>query len=159
MILVGFIGNAQKSQNALLGSALIVGAVVLWSAYTLLSRSVKDSDTVLVTTVSTFIGTALSLPLPAYEIITSGMPDISWRAWAGMAYLGVFASAVAYSLYNQALENLPAAQVGNFLNLNPVIGALIAFIFLKDSLTALQLSGGVLVLAGIWLSSNRTKAT
>jgi drug/metabolite transporter (DMT)-like permease len=159
VILVGFIGNAQKSQNALLGSFLIVGAVVLWSAYTLLSRSVKDSDTVLVTTVSTFIGTALSLPLPAYEIITSGMPDISWRAWAGMAYLGVFASAVAYSLYNQALENLPAAQVGNFLNLNPVIGALIAFIFLKDSLTALQLAGGVLVLAGIWLSSNRSRAT
>ncbi|WP_346317624.1 DMT family transporter [Chitinophaga sp. YIM B06452] len=159
VILVGFIGNAEKSQNALLGSFLIVGAVLLWSAYTLLSRSVKDSDTVLVTTVSTFIGTALSLPLPAYEIIVHGMPDISWRAWAGMVYLGIFATAVAYSLYNQALENLPAAQVGNFLNLNPVIGALIAFIFLKDSLTTLQLAGGVLVLAGIWLSSKRAKAT
>lgn len=159
VILVGFIGNAEKSQNALLGSFLIVGAVLLWSAYTLLSRSVKDSDTVLVTTVSTFIGTALSLPLPAYEIIVHGMPDISWKAWAGMIYLGIFATAVAYSLYNQALENLPAAQVGNFLNLNPVIGALIAFIFLKDSLTTLQLAGGVLVLAGIWLSSKRAKAT
>ncbi|MBO9152285.1 DMT family transporter [Chitinophaga sp. GCM10012297] len=157
VILVGFIGASDKSANALLGSSLIVGAVLLWSAYTLLSRSVKEYDTVLVTTVSTFIGTALSLPLPAYEIITQGMPDISWKAWAGMVYLGVFASAVAYSLYNRALENLPAAQVGNFLNLNPVIGALIAFIFLKEKLTALQLAGGILVLAGIWLSSKKTK--
>jgi len=159
VILVGFIGNAQKSGNALLGSFLIVGAVLLWTAYTLLSRSLKETDTVLVTTVSTFIGTALSLPLPAYEIITGGMPAISWKVWAGMIYLGVFASAVAYSLYNKALESLPAAQVGNFLNLNPVIGALIAFLFLKDRLTGLQMAGGVLVLAGIWLSSRRVGAS
>ncbi len=46
-----------------------------------------------------------------------------------------------------------AAQVGNFLNLNPVIGALVAFVFLKDKLTALQMAGGILVLAGIWFSS------
>lgn len=153
VILVGFVGSSQESENSLLGSFLIVGAVLLWSAYTLLSRSLKTTDTILVTTVSAFIGTVLSLPLPAYEIITGGMPAISWKAWAGMIYLGIFASAVAYSLYNKALESLPAAQVGNFLNLNPVIGALIAFLFLKDRLTGLQMAGGILVLAGIWLSS------
>lgn len=153
VVLVGFIGSPEKSGTSLLGSFLIVGAVLLWSAYTLLSRSLKDTDTVLVTTVSTFIGTALSLPLPAYEIITDGMPPISWKAWVGMIALAIFASAVAYSLYNKALESLPAAQVGNFLNLNPVIGALVAFLFLKDKLTGLQMAGGLLVLAGIWLSS------
>jgi len=153
VILVGFVGNQEKSGNSVLGSFLIVAAVVLWNAYTLLSRSLKDTDTVLVTTVSTFIGAALSLLLPAYEIITGGMPAISWKAWIGMAALAVFASAVAYSLYNKALESLPAAQVGNFLNLNPVIGALVAFLVLKDKLTALQIAGGVFVLAGIWLSS------
>jgi len=153
VVLVGFVGNQGKPGSSLLGSSLIVGAVVLWSIYTLLSRSLKDTDTVLVTTVSTFIGTALSLPLPAYEIITGGMPAISWKAWVGMVALAIFASAVAYSLYNKALESLPAVQVGNFLNLNPVIGALVAFLVLKDKLTALQIAGGVLVLAGIWLSS------
>jgi len=153
VILVGFVGGQNKPGNSLTGSFLIVGAVLLWSVYTLLSRSLKDTDTVLVTTVSTFIGTALSLPLPAYEIITGGMPAISWKAWTGMVALAIFASAVAYSLYNKALESLPAAQVGNFLNLNPVIGALVAFLVLKDKLSALQIAGGVLVLAGIWLSS------
>ncbi|WP_198673998.1 DMT family transporter [Chitinophaga alhagiae] len=155
VILVGFVGNAQKSANALLGSSLIVAAISLWSVYTLLARSLKDTDTVLITTVSTFIGTALSLPVPLYELYQHGMPPVPLKAWAGIAYLGIFASALAYFMYNKALESLPAAQVGNFLNLIPVIGALIAFIFLKDKLTALQLAGGVLVLAGIWLSSQR----
>ncbi|WP_343702109.1 DMT family transporter [Chitinophaga sp.] len=157
VILVGFVGNPEKSSNALLGSFLIIGAVCLWSVYTLLARSLKDTDTVLITTVSTFIGTALSLPVPLYEVYQHGMPPIPPKAWAGIVYLGVFASALAYFLYNKALESLPAAQVGNFLNLNPVIGALIAFIFLKDKLTALQLAGGVLVLAGIILSSRQRR--
>jgi len=36
---------------------------------------------------------------------------------------------------------------------------LIAFLFLKDRLTGLQMAGGVLVLAGIWLSSRRVGAS
>lgn len=157
VILVAFVGNAQKSSNALLGSALMIGAVCLWSTYTLLSRSLKNTDTTLVTTVSIFIGTLLSIPIALIEVAYTGIPVISLKAWAGMAYLGIFSSALAYFLYNRALESLPAAQVGNFLNLIPVIGAVIAFIFLKDTFTWLQLAGGVLVLAGIWLSSRSVK--
>jgi drug/metabolite transporter (DMT)-like permease len=158
VILVGFVGSAQKSSNALLGSTMIVGAVCLWSTYTLLSRSLKNMDTTLVTTVSMFIGTILSIPLALIEINNNGWPDISLKAWLGIIYLGVFASAVAYFLYNRSLESLPAAQVGNFLNLIPLIGAIIAFIFLKDTFTWLQLAGGILILAGIWLSSQRTQS-
>lgn len=157
VILVGFVGTAQKSSNALLGSACIVGAVCLWSTYTLLSRSLKDADTTLVTTVSMFIGTVLSIPLALWEINRLGMPHISLNAWMGIIYLAVFASAIAYFLYNKSLESLPAAQVGNFLNLMPLIGALIAVIFLKDAFTGLQIAGGILVLAGIWLSSRQVK--
>lgn len=157
VILVGFVGNASKSSNALLGSTLVVCAVCLWSVYTLLSRSLKDADTVLVTTVSTFIGTALSAPVGIYEVVQHGMPEIPLKAWLGMTYLGIFASAVAYFLYNRALESLPASQVGNFLNLNPVIGTTIAFIFLKETFTGWQFAGSVLVLAGIWLSSMQGK--
>jgi drug/metabolite transporter (DMT)-like permease len=97
------------------------------------------------------------LPVAAVDVYFHGVPEISAATWAGIAYLGVFASALAYFLYNRALESLPAAQVGNFLNLNPVIGAVIAMIFLKDTFTGWQMAGGVLVLAGIWLSSKRVK--
>lgn len=155
VILVGFVGAPKGAPHALLGSVLMLLAVCCWSGYTLLSRSIKETDTLSATAVSTFIGTALLLPVAAVDVYYHGMPEISGRAWAGMAYLAIFASALAYFLYNRALESLPAAQVGNFLNLNPVIGAVIAMIFLKDTFTGWQIAGGVLVLAGIWLSSKR----
>lgn len=156
VVLVGFVGSPQGT-HTLRGSILMLLAVCCWSAYTLLSRSLKDTDTILATAISTFIGSAFLIPISAVELYQHGMPEISGRAWAGIIYLGVFASALAYFLYNKALESLPAAQVGNFLNLNPVIGAVIAMIFLKDTFTPWQMAGGVLVLAGIWLSSKRVK--
>lgn len=152
---MGFVGVPKGSPHVLLGSLLMLLAVCCWSAYTLLSRSIKETDTLLATSVSTFIGSALLMPIGAIDMYYHGMPEISLRAWACMAYLAVFASALAYFLYNRALESLPAAQVGNFLNLNPVIGAVIAMIFLKDTFTGWQMAGGVLVLSGIWLSSKR----
>ena len=155
VILVGFVGAPKGAPHVLLGSGLMLLAVCCWSAYTLLSRSIKETDTLIATSVSTFIGTGLLLPVAAVDVYYHGMPEISLRAWACMAYLAVFASALAYFLYNRALESLPAAQVGNFLNLNPVIGAVIAMIFLKDTFTGWQMAGGVLVLSGIWLSSKR----
>lgn len=156
VVLVGFVGSPEGA-HTLRGSILMLLAVCCWSGYTLLSRSLKDTDTILATSVSTFIGSAFLIPISAVELYQHGMPEISGKAWAGIIYLGVFASALAYFLYNRALESLPAAQVGNFLNLNPVIGALIAVIFLKDIFTPWQMAGGVLVLAGIWLSSKRVK--
>jgi drug/metabolite transporter (DMT)-like permease len=157
VILVGFVGAPKGASNIFLGSMLMLLAVCCWSVYTLLSRSLKETDTLLATSVSTFIGTAMLLPVAAVDVYFHGVPEISAATWAGIAYLGVFASALAYFLYNRALESLPAAQVGNFLNLNPVIGAVIAMIFLKDTFTGWQMAGGVLVLAGIWLSSKRVK--
>lgn len=156
VVLVGFVGNTGGT-HTLRGSVLMLLAVCCWSAYTLLSRSLKDTDTLLATAVSTFIGSALLIPVAAVEGYLYGIPQVSGQAWGGIIYLGVFASALAYFLYNKALESLPAAQVGNFLNLNPVIGALIAVIFLKDTFTPWQMAGGLLVLAGIWLSSKRVQ--
>jgi drug/metabolite transporter (DMT)-like permease len=157
VILVGFVGAPKGASNIFLGGMLMMLAVCCWSVYTLLSRSLKETDTLLATSVSTFIGTAMLLPVAAVDVYFHGIPEISAETWAGIAYLGIFASALAYFLYNRALESLPAAQVGNFLNLNPVIGAVIAMIFLKDTFTGWQMAGGVLVLAGIWLSSKPVK--
>lgn len=153
--MVGFTAQQQSGSNPLLGSLLMLASVLCWGAYTLFARSLKDADTILVTALSTFAGTAFLVPVSLAELYYQGMPHISLKSWAGIAYLAVFASALAYFLYNKALEGLPAAQVGNFLNLNPVVGALTAIIFLKETLSGWQIAGGILVLGGIWLSAKK----
>jgi len=152
VVLVGFTNGHAAGRNPLLGSVLMILSVCAWTVYTLISRSIQDRDTVLVTAFSTFAGTVLLLPALALEPGDPAVPGISWKGWAAITYLGLFASALSYILYNKALQLLPAAQVGAFLNLDPVIGAAIAIIFLRERITGWQVAGGLLVLAGIWLS-------
>lgn len=157
VILVGFVGKQDESGNNILGNILMILSVFVWAIYTLISKSVNERDPILVVSLITFIGTALLLPAVVIELWDHKIPVLSGNAWAAVIYLGVFASALCYILYANALKTLSATQVGSFLNLDPVIGAIIAFIFLKDKITAWQIAGGLLVLAGIWLSSKNSR--
>lgn len=153
VVLIGFIGKNDESGKGLLGNILMILSVLSWAGYTIISKSVHQYDPVLITAFSTFIGTAFLLPAVVIEGWGHDLPVISLKGWLAIVYLGVFSSAIAYLLYNKALKTLSAAQAGNFLNLDPVIGAGIAVIFLKDTFTTWQIAGAVLVLVGLWLSS------
>lgn len=151
--LVGFVGRNEKGNDALLGNVLMVLSVFAWAAYTLVAKSVNRYDSIIVVSLVTFIGTLFFIPLVIIENPALDFPPLSRNAWLAVVYLGGLSSALSYILYNNALKTLSAAQVGNFLNLDPVIGAIIAFLFLKDGFRSWQVAGAILVLAGIFLSS------
>ena len=69
-------------------------------------------------------------------------------------YLGVANSVIAYALWNRALQGLPAAAVGASLYAQPVLGAGLSWLLLRDPLPATFLPGSVLVLAGVYLASS-----
>jgi drug/metabolite transporter (DMT)-like permease len=157
VILIGFIGNNTEAKNNILGSVLMILSVFSWAAYTIIAKSIHHHDPIVIPAVSTMAGTVFLLPLVVIELWGQPIPSITAKGWVAIFYLGIFSSAIGYILYTQALKKLSAAQVGNFLNLDPVIGATIAVIFLKDTMTAWQIAGAVLVLAGIWLSMEPRK--
>jgi len=94
-------------------------------------------------------------PFAVAENWRSGVPSISWRGWLAVLYLGSIGSALCYFLYNKAMEVMSAAQIGNFLNLDPVVGLIIALVFLGEHINMLQAIGGLLVIAGIFLSTGK----
>lgn len=60
----------------------------------------------------------------------------------------------AYLAMSYALGHLPASHVAPTLLLQPVLTAILAVPLLGQPLSAMQIIGGVLVLAGIWLVHN-----
>lgn len=152
VVMVGFIGQDNQS-NSLFGNILMAGSVCCWAAYTLISRSMNRFHPVPLTFFITLTGTLMLIPFSLVEGWGKPVPAISSNGWMAVLYLGIMSSAISYILYNQSLQTLTAAQAGNFLNLDPVIGSAIALIFLKESFSTLQFAGGGLVLLGVWLSS------
>lgn len=158
VVMVGFLADSGKDEGSLKGNLLMVSAVVCWSIYTILSKKLNHVPSLIITCLSGFAGTILLIPMVIFE--SAYIPQsvtLSFNGWLAVIYLGAISSALCYFLYNKALETLPAAQVGNFLNLDPIIGVIIALIFLKEQINGWQIVGAVLVLTGIFLSTRKPK--
>lgn len=145
--------SGSASAAPLLGGAFMLGAVVAWAAYTVLAKQLAGTDQVVVIACVSVIGTAMVLPAAAVELSLVPWPDPSRQGWLGTLFLGVVASALAFVVYSRALRELDASLVGAFLNLDPVVGVLMAVICLGETLGVWQVAGGVVALAGMWLAS------
>jgi len=156
VILIGFLSqHGNSSTNSITGNVLMIIAVISWGIYTIISKKVADQDPLLITSLSTLAGSVLLLPAAVYENWGTGWPQVSPTDWLIIIFLGAMASGICYFLYNRSLQLLSAAQVGNFVNLDPLVGFIIALIFLHESVTMLQIIGAVLVVAGIILSTEK----
>jgi drug/metabolite transporter (DMT)-like permease len=76
-------------------------------------------------------------------------------AWAGILFLGVLCSGLAYVLWYDALRALPAARVGALLYLEPLVTMVVAAAVLGESVTPAALLGGAVIVAGVRLATRR----
>ena len=142
-----------SARDPLLGNALGVASVVSWGAYTILAKRIADADPIAVTAVVSLVGTVLLIPAALIENADVSLASIPADGWGAIIYLGALASAVSYLLYTRALRDIDASLVGTFVNLSPVIGVISGVLVLGEPIATIAIVGGVMVLAGVWISS------
>lgn len=94
-----------------------------------------------------------------FAFVTIGPPVIEDRAsyWLGTAYLGLFASSIAFACYFSVIRAIgpgPAAYSGV---LTPVLAMIISTIFEGYRWTGLAIGGGVLAFAGLLIALTAPK--
>ena len=144
---------SASARSPLLGGAIMVGAVGMWAIYTVLAKRLAGADMLRVTAYSTAFGALFLLPLALIESGGLALPAISWRGWLSIGYLGLVSSAIANLLYNRSLAHLEANQTATFINLVPIVGVVVAVLFLGEPLIVWQLAGGAVTLLGVWLAT------
>lgn len=111
--------------------------------------------------------TARALPMPsllAWGMAWGALVDAGWawavsgppvvpgadpRYWAGVLYLGVFASAVAFTLYFGILRLIGPARGGYVNVLTPVLAMLLSTVFEHYRWSVEAALGGLLAVAGL----------
>lgn len=157
VVLVGVIAASNSNDaSSLKGNLFMVISVLCWTTYTLVSRKLNHLNPFTITFLSGCIGAALLIPVSIYELINLKTPvEIGVNGWLALVYLGAVSSGICYVLYNKAIELLPVAMVGTFLNLDILIGVSIAVIFLHEEIDIFKIAGGLLILLGLTLSSRK----
>jgi drug/metabolite transporter (DMT)-like permease len=64
-------------------------------------------------------------------------------------YIGIFPSAIAYSLFAYAISKMPVTSVASFLYTVPVFGLFFSWLLLNEVPTLFTLVGGLIAIAGI----------
>jgi drug/metabolite transporter (DMT)-like permease len=135
------------------GDILLVLSGLSYAAYSLIGRGVLARHAALpVTAWSILWGVAAMTPLAGLEWLGGHRPAWTATALWGTAYLALVVTALGYLVWNYALERVPAPRLALFINVQPVVGALLGVWWLREPLTVFIVAGGVLVLLGLHIA-------
>src|SRR6267154_2692565 len=144
--------SVEFSPTGLLGDALGVVTAMFYAGYIFAVKGLRDrGETTLHLMAVTSTVTALIL-LPAALASGEQFLPSSPSGWGVLAALALVSHAAGQGLIAYALAHLPAAFSSVSLLLQPVIAAFFAWLLLGEPLVAVQVAGGAVVLAGIYLA-------
>ena len=107
---------------------------------------------------TTGCGALMLLPFSVWEFSTGARLKPDLLTAATLAYVVIFASALAYLFFNRGLALIGPNRAAPFLHLMPVFGSAMAITLLGEALQPFHLIGYALVLAGVIIASRRASA-
>jgi drug/metabolite transporter (DMT)-like permease len=95
-----------------------------------------------------------------FAFVTAGPPTVEWRLgyFAGIGYLGIIASALAFSLYFRTIRDIGAAKAAYSSVLIPVIAMGYSTAFESYRWTTIAVIGSVIALAGMVVALSGKRA-
>ncbi len=124
------------------GDFLILVAQLGWTAYTVYGKQVlAEHDAAVATTAAYALGSLMLLPLPFITAPLFPRPDLtSVAAWAVVTYQA-FLGAIAHVWWYRAVKEVGASRSAIFMNLQPIVGVLLAWALLGERVGAAELAG------------------
>jgi drug/metabolite transporter (DMT)-like permease len=144
--------SLEFSATGFLGDALGVVTAMFYAGYILAVKALRDRGeaALRLMAVTSTITAIILLPIA----LASGeqmLPQTPY-GWSVLLGLALISHAAGQGLIAYALAQLPATFSSVGLLLQPVIAAFFAWILLAEPAVPLQIAGGVVVLAGIYLA-------
>jgi len=135
------------------GDLWICAAALTWALYSVLLRwRPPDLDPRAFLGFTLLAGTVVLVPFFLLEAYTHRSPQWDLAGLSTIAYVAVFPSALAYLFWNRGVEALGSNAAGHFVHLMPVLGVLMAVLFLGEGIGWYHGVGAALVAAGIGLA-------
>jgi drug/metabolite transporter (DMT)-like permease len=141
------------------GDLLLVGAVLVWAAYSvLLKRRPGGLPQLALLTAMGLAGWLALLPLYLWRLAAGERLALSAPNMAALAYIALFASVLGFIFWNAGVAALGPNRAGVYINLMPVFGAVLAIGLLGERLAPYHVVGAALVALGITLANYQRRS-
>lgn len=138
--------------RVLAGDGLLLVTALLGALYGVLAkRALVRIPAVTVTAYAMLFGAALLTPAALVEGLLPALGRLDGRLLALVVFLGVPGGALAFFLWTWALSRLTPTQVAVYVNLNPVVAALLGLLLLGERRSLTFALGFAAVVAGVGL--------
>lgn len=143
-------GDSTLGQHNVLGDLLAIAGGFFVASYMLIGRFARQH--ISVTAYTFIVYTCCTLVLLGLDFVTStplvGYPSSDYLIFISLA---VFCTLLGHSVFNWALAYLKPTFVSTSILGEPVFATIWAILFLKEFPSIFQITGGALILLGIYL--------
>jgi drug/metabolite transporter (DMT)-like permease len=138
--------------EAFLGNFLALCGAWMGAGYLLIGRRLREKMSLIpyIFVVYGMAAIVLIVIMLAFKQTPFGYPPL---AYLWLLALAVVPQLLGHSTFNWALRYLPASFVSVTLLGEPIGSTILALLILKESPSALEIGGGLLILAGIYVAS------
>ena len=149
-------GIADISQSLGLGELMMLGAVLSWATYTLISRKVLETlSPIVATTYGTLWGFVFLSIGAVGEFKEIDWILLDWRIWTSVFYLGAFGTVLAFIWYYQGIQTVGPSRTAIFTNLVPAFGVLFSATLLDEPILISMVVGGLIAALGVALVNKK----
>lgn len=143
-------GDFKLSGDALLGDILSFLGAAAVAIHMMIGKQLRKDMSAFAYNFWVFFIAATALAL--YNLARGySFTGYSAKEWGIFLLLAIVPTLFGHYLFNWLLKHMSAAAVSMSVLGEPVIASVLAWMLLKEALTAYQLAAGLLILFGVWL--------
>lgn len=126
---------------------------VIFGAYGVLQTRKIDVPALTLLGTMVFIGVLILTPVFLITLWTNPIHHLTVEAVVIVIYMGLCPSIISYLCWDISLEKIGALKTGLLYYLMPVFSSVEAYFILGEKISAAQLSGGILVVTGVFIAA------
>ncbi|CAM4178624.1 DMT family transporter [Bacillus sp. FH] len=141
-----------------IGTIILVEAAITWA---LLSIYVKIASarfsSLVITTYAIFFSLFFITPFMIWEFQSNSIEHMNLYVVLGVLYLGIISTAGAFFLWNKGLELMDASIGSLFFFFQPIVGSLLGWFLLNETLNSNFFIGGILIICSVFITTFERK--
>lgn len=145
IVLITGLGDLSQGTSHIKGILFGLGAASLYATVILLNKFMKSVDGIHRTFMQFIAAIVVLVP---YVLLTDGvnLHTLSSKGWIFLLIIGLVHTGITYCLYFSSLKELPGQKAAILSYIDPLVAVLVSVVVLKETMTPMQVIGGLLIL-------------